>query len=191
MQRFLLNPALLAMLLAGSGVGVSAALPAPLQQDGPLHPPPGGQDQKTGGKSSDSSSSNSPNNSDDKKQPDKPAADDDSSSSSSSPAASSASQELQQEDKGKKFDPLPAEKDVKVGTYYMHKGSYDAAIARFQDAIVQKADYAKPRLLLAQLYEKKDDKISAVKYYKEYLQVYPHAPDAKKIQEKIARLSAR
>ena len=86
---------------------------------------------------------------------------------------------------------MRAEKDLEVGQHYMHKGDYDAAIDRFQDAIEQKADYAKPRLLMAQIYEKKGDKTSAAKYYKEYLQVYPHAPDAKKIQGKIARLSVR
>ncbi len=73
----------------------------------------------------------------------------------------------------------------------MHKGNLDAAIARFEDAIQMKANYAKPRLLLAQIYEKKGDKANAVKYYKEYLRVYPHAPDAKKIQEKIEKLTTR
>ena len=114
---------------------------------------------------------------------------DDSSSSSSSSAA--AAQELQQPDQGQKYDPLPAEKDVDVGTFYMHKGDYDAAISRFEDAIQMKANYAKPRMLLAQIYEKKGDKPNAVKYYKQYLEVYPHAPDAKKVQEKIAKLSER
>ncbi len=90
-----------------------------------------------------------------------------------------------------KYNPLPAEQDVDVGTYYMHKGDADAAISRFEDAIQLKADYAKPRMLLAQIYEKKGDKANAVKYYKEYLQVYPHAPDAKKVQAKIAKLTTR
>jgi tetratricopeptide (TPR) repeat protein len=189
MRRFLLNSALLTVLLGGVGVGVCSSQPR-LQQDGPLHPPPDSQNQKNGDKSSD--------NAGDQKQTDKQPsdkqdgqkqADDDSASSSSS--SSGVQQELQGEDKGQKYDPMPAEKDVDVGTYYMHKGSYDAAIARFQDAIEQKADYAKPRLLLAQIYEKKGEKVSAVKYYKEYLQVYPQAPEAKKIHEKIARLSPR
>ena len=90
-----------------------------------------------------------------------------------------------------KYNPLPAEQDVDVGTYYMHKGDSDAAIGRFEDAIQLKADYAKPRMLLAQIYEKKGDKANAVKYYKEYLQVYPHAPDAKKVQAKIEKLTTR
>jgi len=87
------------------------------------------------------------------------------------------------------YNPLPAEKDVEVASFYMHKGDPDAAIPRLEDAIRVKPDYAKPRLLLAQIYEKKGDKQDAVKYYREYLQVFPHAPDAKKVQEKIDKLS--
>jgi tetratricopeptide (TPR) repeat protein len=87
------------------------------------------------------------------------------------------------------YDPLPAEKDVEVGTYYMHKGDVDAAIARYQDAIRLRSNFAKPRILLAEAYEKKGEKSNAVKYYKEYLQVYPDAPDAKKIRQKIEKLS--
>lgn len=87
------------------------------------------------------------------------------------------------------YDPYPAEKDVEVGTFYMHKGDLDAAVDRFLDAITLRPNYAKPRLLLGEIYEKKGEKESAVKYYKEYLQVYPSAPDGKKIQKKIDKLS--
>ncbi len=87
------------------------------------------------------------------------------------------------------YDPVTAEDDIEVGTFYMHKGDIDAAISRFQDAIRARSNLAKPLLLLAVAYEKKNDKSTAVKYYKEYLQVYPKAPDAKKIQGKIDKLS--
>ena len=108
-----------------------------------------------------------------------------SSSSSSSATVKEQPQELP------KYNPLPAEQDVEVGTYYLHKGDPDAAISRFEDAIQLKADYAKPRMLLAEIYEKKGEKANAVKYYKEYLQVYPHAPDAKKVRAKIEKLTTR
>ena len=70
------------------------------------------------------------------------------------------------------YDPFHAQQDVEIGTYYMHKGDVDAAIGRFEDAIRLKATFAKPRLLLAEAYLKKGDKPAAVKYYKEYLQVF-------------------
>jgi tetratricopeptide (TPR) repeat protein len=88
------------------------------------------------------------------------------------------------------YNPLPAEQDVDVGEFYMHKGDVDAAIPRFEDAIQLRPNYAKPRLLLAEAYEKKGDKFNAVKYYKEYIKVFPGAPDAKKIQKKIEKLSS-
>jgi tetratricopeptide (TPR) repeat protein len=89
------------------------------------------------------------------------------------------------------FDPLDSEKDVEVGLFYMHKGDVDAAIPRFEDAIRLRDNYAEPRRLLGEAYEKKRDKPDAVRYYKEYLHVYPSAPDAKKIQNKIDKLSGK
>jgi tetratricopeptide (TPR) repeat protein len=108
--------------------------------------------------------------------------DDSGDSSSSKPSADST---------GPNYDPYHAEQDVEVGNYYMHKGDVDAAIGRFEDAIRLRANFAKPRILLAEAYEKKGDKTTALKYYKEYLQVFPDAPDAKKIRQKIAKLSNR
>jgi tetratricopeptide (TPR) repeat protein len=89
------------------------------------------------------------------------------------------------------YDPFHAEQDVDVGTYYMHKGDVDAAIPRFEDAIRLRANFAKPRLLLAACYEKKHEPATALKYYKEYLKVYPDAPDRKSIEKKIEKLSNR
>jgi len=108
--------------------------------------------------------------------------------SSSRPSSSSSSQPSQQNPPG--YDPFHAQEDVDVGTYYMHKGDVDAAIPRFEDAIKLRPDFAKPRLLLAEAYEKKHENATAVKYLKEYLQVYPKAPDADKVRKKIEALSA-
>jgi TolA-binding protein len=87
------------------------------------------------------------------------------------------------------YNPLPAQQDVEVGMFYLHKGDVDAAIDRFLDAIQQRPNFAKPRLLLGKAYEKKHDNESAVKYYKEYLKVLPGAPDAKEVRKKIEKLS--
>lgn len=88
------------------------------------------------------------------------------------------------------YDPVSAEDDIEVGMFYMHKGDIDAAISRYKDAIRLRSNFAKPRLLLAEAYEKKNNNPSALKYYKEYLEVFPTAPDAKKIRSKIEKLSA-
>jgi tetratricopeptide (TPR) repeat protein len=89
------------------------------------------------------------------------------------------------------WDPFHAQQDVDVGMFYLHKGDVDAAITRFEDAVRLRANFAKPRLLLAEAYEKKGDPSEALRYYKEYLQVLPNAPDAKKIREKIEKLSKK
>jgi Tfp pilus assembly protein PilF len=110
-------------------------------------------------------------------------------SSQTKPSTPAPSQSQAAQSQTEPYDPMPAEKDVEVGTFYMHKGDLDAAIARFQDAIRLKPDYAKPYLLLAGSYEKKDEKDRAVKCYQDYLKEFPKAADVKKIREKIEKLS--
>jgi Flp pilus assembly protein TadD len=88
-----------------------------------------------------------------------------------------------------RYNPFPAEQDIEVGTFYLHKGDLDAAISRFEDAIRLRSNFAKPRLLLGEAYERKGDKAAAARYYKEYLKLSPDAPNAKKIQQKIERLT--
>lgn len=86
------------------------------------------------------------------------------------------------------WDPLRAEKDLEVGRYYMKKGDWDAAIDRFQDAIVAKPGYAIPFLYLGEAQEKKGSKKQAIKSYTRYLDLYPHAEDAEKIRKRIDKL---
>jgi len=84
--------------------------------------------------------------------------------------------------------PSSAEGDMEVASYYIHKGDPDAAIPRLEEAIRLKPKLAKPRLMLAEVYEKKGEAAAAVKCYKEYLQAFPSAPDQKKIEKKIEKL---
>ena len=86
------------------------------------------------------------------------------------------------------WDPLRAEKDLEVGHYYMKRGDLDAAIDRFQDAILAKPGYAIPFRFLAEAQEKKGLKKQAVKSYQRYLDLYPHAEDGDKVRKKIERL---
>lgn len=87
-----------------------------------------------------------------------------------------------------KWDPLRAENDVDVGRHYMRMGDLDAAIDRFQDAIESKPGYAIPFRYLAEAQEKKGLKKQAIKSYQRYLDLYPHAEDAAKVQKKIEKL---
>ena len=86
------------------------------------------------------------------------------------------------------WDPLRAEKDLEVGQYYMHKGDVDAAIDRFEDAIVAKPGYAVPFKFLGEAQEKKGLKKKALKSFQRYLDLYPHAEDGDKIRKKMEKL---
>jgi tetratricopeptide (TPR) repeat protein len=86
------------------------------------------------------------------------------------------------------WDPLRAEKDLEVGQFYLKKGDLDAAIDRFQDAAAAKPGFAIPYRYLGEAQEKKGDKREALKSYRRYLDLYPHAEDAKKIQKRIDKL---
>jgi tetratricopeptide (TPR) repeat protein len=86
------------------------------------------------------------------------------------------------------WDPLRAEKDIEVGQYYLRKGDVDAAIDRFQDATTAKPGYAIPFRYLGEAQEKKGLKKQAIKSYRRYLDLFPHADDAEKVQKKIDKL---
>ena len=89
------------------------------------------------------------------------------------------------------YDPFHAAQDIDVGMFYMHKGDYDAAIDRFKDAIRLKPNFAKPRLLLGELYEKRGDKADAIRYYKEFLEILPDGPESKKVRARLEKLGAK
>jgi tetratricopeptide (TPR) repeat protein len=83
-----------------------------------------------------------------------------------------------------------AQKDIEVGTFYLHKGDTAAAIDRFHHATETRPTLSKPWELLGEAYEKMDDKEEALKCYQQYLKIQPGAADAKKVQKKIAKLQS-
>jgi tetratricopeptide (TPR) repeat protein len=89
------------------------------------------------------------------------------------------------------FDPFHAEKSIEVGTFYMKKGNYDAAIDRFVDATHFQPKLARPWRLLGEVYEKKHDNGSAIESYKKYLEIFPGAEDAAKVKKRITMLEEK
>ena len=92
---------------------------------------------------------------------------------------------------GPVFDPLHAQRSLDIGTFYLKKGSYDAAIDRFLEAANYQPTLAMPWKLLGETYEKKREYSKAVEAYKKYLRVLPHAPDAAKIRKDISDLEEK
>src|SRR4029077_16610631 len=88
------------------------------------------------------------------------------------------------------YDPLRADKSVEIGTFYLKRGNYDAAIERFQDATHFQPKLAKPYSLLGEAYERKGDVDNALAAYRKYLDVYRTAPDRDKILKRIEKLES-
>jgi tetratricopeptide (TPR) repeat protein len=86
------------------------------------------------------------------------------------------------------FDPLHAQRSIDVGTFYLKKGVYDAAIDRFIEAANYQPSLAMPWKLLGEAYEKKHEYGKAVESYQKYLKLFPHAEDAAKIKKRISEL---
>ena len=91
---------------------------------------------------------------------------------------------------GPAYDPLRAEKSVEIGTFYLKRGNYDAAIERFQDATRFQPKLARPYALLGEAYERKGEADNAAAAYRKYLEVHRTAPDREKILKRIEKLES-
>lgn len=78
------------------------------------------------------------------------------------------------------FNPLQATKEIKVGDYYMKKGSFKAASLRFQEATRWNPQDADAFLKLGYAKEKLKDVKGAKAAWKKYIEL---APDSKKAEE--------
>ena len=85
------------------------------------------------------------------------------------------------------FNPLEAEKDLKIGLYYFKKGNYKASTSRFREATLWNPTFAEAFLRLGESAEKMKDKKAADEAYTKYLALSPDAKDAEAIKKKLAR----
>jgi len=85
------------------------------------------------------------------------------------------------------FNPLEAEKDLKVGLYYFKKGNYKASASRFREATLWNPTFAEAFLRLGESEEKLKDKKAADEAYAKYLELAPDAKDAESVKKKLAR----
>jgi len=86
------------------------------------------------------------------------------------------------------FNPIEAEKEVKVGRYYLKKGSLKAALNRFEDASKYNPQSAEAFLLLAETREKLKDRKGAKASYEKYLELAPDAKNAREVKKRVAKL---
>jgi tetratricopeptide (TPR) repeat protein len=85
------------------------------------------------------------------------------------------------------FNPLEAEKDLKVGLYYFKKGNYKASTSRFREATLWNPTFAEAFLRLGESEEKLKDKKAADEAYSKYLALSPDGKEADAVKKKLAR----
>jgi tetratricopeptide (TPR) repeat protein len=84
------------------------------------------------------------------------------------------------------FNPLQAEKEMKIGAYYFKKGSFRAAAQRFREAARWNPGEAEAWLRLGEAQEKLKDRAAAREAYAKYLELKPDARNAAEIRKKLA-----
>ena len=111
----------------------------------------------------------------------------------STPAKQQKESEPPEEDDAAKpkeyaFNPLQAAHELQVGEFYMKKGSYTAAVARFTEATRWNPTLAEAYLKLGEAEEKFRDKKAAKEAYSKYLQLAPDAKNAGEVKKRMAKL---
>jgi predicted Zn-dependent protease len=88
------------------------------------------------------------------------------------------------------FNPLQAEKELKVGNFYFKKGSYRAASQRFLEATKWDANFAEAFRRLGESEEKQRNAKTAREAYAKYLELAPGAKDAAQVRRKLNSLAS-
>jgi tetratricopeptide (TPR) repeat protein len=84
------------------------------------------------------------------------------------------------------FNPLEAEKDLKVGIFYFKKGNYKGAVNRFREATHWNPGYAEAYLRLGESEEKMKDAKAAREAYAKYIELAPESKEAVSLKKKLA-----
>jgi len=85
------------------------------------------------------------------------------------------------------FNPLQAEKEVKIGDFYLKKGSWRAAAKRYQEATKWSPGYAEAWLRLGDAQEKLKDSKAARESYAKYIELAPDTKQAASLKKKLGK----
>jgi len=86
------------------------------------------------------------------------------------------------------FNPLQAQKEVRVGNYYFKKGSYRAAAQRFREATKWNGGDSDAWLRLGETAEKQKDDKTVKEAFTKYLELAADAKNAPEIRKKLEKL---
>jgi tetratricopeptide (TPR) repeat protein len=110
------------------------------------------------------------------------------------PAAEQQEQAPPEEDESEKpkeysFNPLQAEKEMRIGNFYFHKGKYGAAAHRYREATKWNANFAEAYVRLGEAAEKEKDWQAAREAYQKFVELAADDKRTPEIRKKISKLS--
>lgn len=83
------------------------------------------------------------------------------------------------------FNPIQAEKELKIGMFYAKKSSWKAATMRFREATRWNPGLPEAWLRLGECLERSKDKKGAREAFAKYLELEPEAKNAAEIKKKL------
>lgn len=83
------------------------------------------------------------------------------------------------------FNPLQAQKEIKIGGYYMKKGSYRAAAGRFLEATMWDPTSAEAFYKLGEAREKAGDRKGRSEAWAKFLELAPEDKRAAEVKKKL------
>jgi tetratricopeptide (TPR) repeat protein len=85
------------------------------------------------------------------------------------------------------LNPLQAEKEYRVGLYYLKKGTVKAAARRFEEATKWNPGYAEAYARLGDALSRLRDEKAAHEAYKKYLELQPEGKEAAAVRKKLGK----
>jgi tetratricopeptide (TPR) repeat protein len=95
----------------------------------------------------------------------------------------------QEKPKDYSFNPLQAEKEMRVGNFYFHKGDFRAAALRFIEATKWNPTAPEPYLRLGEAQEKQRSWKAAREAYEKFLELAADDKRAPEVRKKMEKLS--
>jgi len=91
----------------------------------------------------------------------------------------------------KAYDPLMAEKALKIGDFYYKKKNYGAAIERYIEALQYQPNRIDTFEALGRTYEKMGDRVKAAAVYKDFISKNPESPKIPEFRARLAKLEKK
>lgn len=106
------------------------------------------------------------------------------------PPAEPEEEDVTAKERTYEFNPIQAENEVKIGRFYMRRGSWKAAAGRFEEATKWNPGFAEAYFLLGQAREKLKDPGGARAAYEKFLELAPGSRQAAEARRRLAKLPA-